>query len=75
VPDRHPKKEVADAVEKLRDGGWRVEPRSGHVWGRAYCPHGCCQISVNSSPQNAGNHAKKLARALERCPGEVEEDA
>ena len=37
MPNRHPKKEVADAVDELVDAKWRVEAASGHPWGRAYC--------------------------------------
>jgi hypothetical protein len=70
VPNRHPKKVVADAVDELVDARWRVEAASGHAWGRAYCGYGCCQVSIWSTPTNPGNHANKLRRAIERCPGE-----
>lgn len=76
MPGRHQKKEVADAVDDMETAGWRIEPRGGHVWARAFCQYGCCQVSISSTPRNPGDHAKHLRKSLERCPGEeVEADA
>jgi hypothetical protein len=76
--DRHPKKEVEEALQDLEDADWSVVQRSGHAWGLARCPHGCCQVSIWSTPRDPGNHARALRRAIERCGGgndaEVSED-
>ena len=42
----------------------------GH-WGRLFCPHADqsgCQFGVNGTPRNAGDHAKQIIRAVDRCP-------
>lgn len=70
MPGGHPDKEVNEAVGRLREAGWSVESRSGHPWGCAKCPHGCCIAWIWSTPRNPGAHARKLERAIERCPGE-----
>lgn len=75
MPGRHPKKEVHEAVKELSEANWDIEPRTGHAWGVARCPHGCCQVSIWSTPQSPENHAKQLRRSLERCPGEEVENA
>lgn len=73
---RHPKKEVHEAVDELRKADWEVELRTGHAWAVAKCPYGCCMVSIWSTPQVPGNHARQLRRSLERCPGEeAESDA
>lgn len=66
---RHPKKEVEDAVEYAEAEGWTYR-KQGH-WGRLYCPHhdrDGCQLGVNGTPKNAGNHAKQIIRVVDRCP-------
>ena len=66
---RHPNKEVEEAVayaESLR-WTWRA---LGH-WGRLFCPHADrdgCQVGIFSTPKNAGNHARQIIRAIDRCP-------
>lgn len=66
---RHPSKEVEDAVADAESRGWTWR-KQGH-WGRLYCPHADrdgCQVGVSGTPKNAGNHAKQVARAVDRCP-------
>jgi hypothetical protein len=68
APVRHPKKEVELALSFAREHGWTVETSArAHRWGVAKCGHGCIE-SVWSTPKNAGNHAKKIRRAVEKCP-------
>lgn len=64
--DRHPEKEVREALAYAEEHGWTIETQRAH-WGIARCGHGC-KVSVNSSPRNAGNHAKQIRRAVQRCP-------
>jgi hypothetical protein len=59
--------EDAVAYAEARQWTWRA---LGH-WGRLFCPHadrGGCQVGVFSTPKNAGNHARQIIRAIERCP-------
>jgi len=69
---RHPKQEVEEALAAARTAGWSVERTvSGHRWGVMRCSEHSrdgCQVSIWSTPGNAGNHANQLRRALERCP-------
>lgn len=66
----------AVAVEMIR-AGWRLEARtSGHV--SAWCPHGrpgrgAKPIQLYSTPQNDGNHARRVARETRKCPDRHEE--
>jgi len=66
---RHPKKEVEEAVQYAEGKNWTLRAM-GH-WGRLFCPHGDrdgCQVGVNGTPKNAGNHARQIKRAIDRCP-------
>ena len=73
----HCKKEVEDALSELESMGWRIKLRKGkgHAWGLALCPwndkecHGGmhCQMSINSTPQNSGNHAARLLSQARGC--------
>ncbi len=70
---RHPEKEIEDAVAYAEERGWTVKPIKGHAWGRLYCAHhdrDGCKVSVWGTPRSAGNHAKDIVRAVERCPHE-----
>ena len=72
---RHPDKEVEDAVLYAESLGWRVRMQ-GH-WGRLYCPHADrdgCQVGVNGTPRNAGDHARQILRAIDRCPHQETDD-
>jgi hypothetical protein len=66
---RHPDKEVEEAVAYAEARGWSLR-KQGH-WGRLYCAK-CdrdgCQIGVNGTPKNGGNHARQIIRAVDRCP-------
>jgi hypothetical protein len=65
---RHPKKEVEEAVRYAENKGWQVR-MLGH-WGRIFCPHPCaCQFGVSGTPRDAGNHAKLIVKAVNRCKG------
>ncbi|MGH2367188.1 MAG: hypothetical protein ACRDI2_03230 [Chloroflexota bacterium] len=51
--------------------GWTVSISQGHAWGIMRCPYGArggYQMSIWSTPRDAGNHAKQLLRALTKCP-------
>lgn len=69
--DRHTKKEVADAIDYAMSRGWRCERGSGHVWAILKCPRtqrDGCKLTVFSTPENSGNHANRLKRAVDKCP-------
>jgi hypothetical protein len=66
---RHPHKEIEAAIAEAEGKGWTVR-ELGH-WGRLFCPHADrdgCQVGVNGTPKNAGNHAKQIRQAVNRCP-------
>ncbi|MGQ0805942.1 MAG: hypothetical protein ACT4PI_19065 [Actinomycetota bacterium] len=68
--DRHPKKEVEAALQYAEAREWAVEQlkaRRGHAWGVAKCARTCI-VWINSTPRNPGTHAKKIVRAVGRCP-------
>jgi len=74
---RHPDKEIEEAVAYAEQLGWRVIPVSGHAWGRLYCAHADrdgCMVSVWSTPRSAGNHARSIVRAVNRCPHQEREE-
>lgn len=70
---RHPKKDVQAAIEAiLADAWWRLEraKRGGHVWGVLKCGYerrGGCIVRINSTPQNPGNHARRLLQEVSAC--------
>lgn len=66
---RHPKKEVEEAIQYAEAKGWRWRAM-GHS-GRLFCPQADrngCQVGVNGTPRDSGNHAKQIMRAVDRCP-------
>jgi hypothetical protein len=73
---RHPKAEIENAIQVAEACGWRVKLSNGHAWGRLLCPlrarEGCI-ISVWSTPRSAGNHARGILKAVERCGHSHEE--
>ena len=60
VEDRHPSKEVREALAAVEREGWTIVRRSGHSWALIRCPRGCCQLSVFATPQNSGNYARRI---------------
>lgn len=74
---RHKEKEIEAALVYAEDNGWRIEMRSGHAWGRMYCPAKdtqcrCgefCVASIWSTPRNAVNHARQIRRIVNNCSG------
>jgi hypothetical protein len=75
---RHKNKAIEQALSDAEARGWRIEPASGHAWGRMYCPFNdqdcrCgefCITSIWSTPRNAENHAKQIRRVVDNCTGE-----
>jgi hypothetical protein len=66
--DRHPKKEVEEALKYAEAHGWAIHRRSGHAWGQGWCPAHACLFAIWSTPRNSGNHAKQIRREVIRCP-------
>ena len=70
---KHPKPEVEEAVHYAESKNWTVR-KMGH-WGRLFCPKADqdgCQVGVFGTPKNAGNHARQIKRAIDRCPHQEE---
>ena len=76
---RHPIKEIEDALKKLEELGWSVQPAKGqrsHSWGFVLCPaklrSACrdavfCRMSVWSTPRDPRGHARELLRKAQGC--------
>ena len=72
---RHSKKDIEEALVYAESHGWRIEPATGHAWGRLYCPYNSadcrcgeyCVISIWSTPKSASNHARQIRRVIDRC--------
>ena len=67
---KHPSKEIEAAVKYAEERGWRFVKCTSHAWGRIYCPRGDrdgCSMSVNSTPKNPENHAKRIRAAVDGC--------
>lgn len=78
---RHTDKDIEAAIAHAEFKGWRIEMRSGHAWGRMYCPFNdtqcrCgefCVASIWSTPKSAGNHARQIRRIVDKCSGSQDE--
>lgn len=81
---RHPKKEVEKVLKELESLGWTIIKRDGkgHAWGLLRCPQpteDCrcgqfCQMTINSTPQNAASHAAKLRSKALACTNPLAKD-
>ena len=72
---RHSKKEVEDAVRYAESKGWTWR-KMGH-WGRLFCAKADrdgCQVGVNGTPKDAGDHASQIRRAVDRCPHQDDDE-
>jgi FAD/FMN-containing dehydrogenase len=70
MAEHHPQQEVSDAIQHALDLGWRVIRGTGHCYATLRCPQhdrSGCQVRVASTPQNAGNHARRIVREIDRC--------
>jgi hypothetical protein len=65
---RHPDKDVRKAVADAEDAGWQVKKGRNHRWGTLTCPCGSHSVAVNSTPRDAGTHAKRIREAIVKCP-------
>jgi hypothetical protein len=73
--NRHPKKEVEEAIKYAEEFGWQIEVGGSHAWGKMKCPYNerdcrCgkfCIASIASTPRNAANHAKQIRRVVDNC--------
>ena len=71
----HPKQDIESALKYAEQHNWRITVGGGHAWGKMYCPKNdkacrCgefCITSINSTPRNAGNHAKQIRRVVDNC--------
>lgn len=69
----HSKKEVREALAYASDRGWTIHPGGSHRWGIIWCPAHEHHVTISSTPRNAGDHAKDIRRAVDRCPHKPEE--
>lgn len=69
---RHSKKDVEKILIEARVLEWIALVNSrGHGF-TIVCPHDHkdCIVRIHSTPRVPGSHAKDIARAIARCPGE-----
>jgi hypothetical protein len=60
---RHPKKEVADALNRSKNAGLAIiEIGKGHRWGELRCPACGSTRGIWFSPRNPATHAKQIDR-------------
>lgn len=72
---RHPDKDIEDAVQHAEDHQWTWRKGRGHAWGIIRCPwndSACrngtfCQASIWSTPRNSVQHARHILRVVDRC--------
>jgi hypothetical protein len=69
----HPNKHIRAALKYAESMGWTIRksgPRA-HAWGVIYCSHGHgeCWMSVYSTPKTPENHARRIRKIVDRCPG------
>jgi hypothetical protein len=69
----HPNKHIRAALKYAESKGWLVKksgPRA-HAWGVIYCSygHGECWMAVYSTPKNPENHARRIRKKVDQCPG------
>lgn len=73
--NRHPNKEIEQAVRHAESKGWTFRDATGHAWGVLRCPRNdkacrCgtfCSTSVYSTPRNPEGHARRLRQAVDHC--------
>ena len=63
----HPKKEVREAIAYAKAQGWTLDVGGSHRWGVLWCPAHIHFMNIWSTPTDAGNHAKAIRRAVNRC--------
>lgn len=71
--NKHPCKEIEQAIKYAEEQGWRFVKagKSSHSWGRLLCPEDSrdgCIISLWSTPKNPENHAKQIRNEVDKCP-------
>ena len=75
----HQNKHIREALKYAEKQGWTIRksgPRA-HAWGVIFCSfgHPDCWMSVYSTPKNPENHARKIRKIVDGCPGENELNA
>ena len=65
---RHPKKDLAKAIEAAEADGWvwSKNPGGGHVHSYLACPHCGQRIGIASTPRNSSTAAKDIRRRMRR---------
>lgn len=75
IRQKHPKKEIEQALIYAEEKGWRIDAGGSHAWGKMYCPFNdnecrCgefCITSIWSTPKSPVNHAKQIKRIINNC--------
>lgn len=70
----HDKPEVNKAIETLVDRGFRVEEQGHRYYLLCPCGDPRGRVRVDSSPKNAGNHARRMMREAGHCPDQHDLD-
>ncbi|MEX0673931.1 MAG: hypothetical protein WD067_04105 [Gaiellaceae bacterium] len=71
MADRHPNKEIREALAFAEAHGWLVErSKGGHSknWGSMRCPNlDRCWFTINATPRDPRAEADRLKRNVIRC--------
>jgi hypothetical protein len=67
----HANKHIREALKYAAYKGWNVVEGGGHAWGKIYCEHGHadCWMMIWSTPRTPENHAKRIRKVVDACPG------
>lgn len=79
--NRHPIKEIEEAIRFAEEAGWSCVGCSGHAWGKILCPWNdtdcrCgtfCQKSIWSTPRVPEDLAAQIRRSVDGCVRHIEE--
>lgn len=64
----HDKPEVDRAIAALLAEGWRIRELGHRYYLLCPCGDPRGRIRVDNSPQNPGNHARRMLREAKHCP-------
>lgn len=74
--NKHPSKDIEEAIKYAESKGWRYRSSGGssHAWGRILCPledREGCSMSIWSTPKDESRHALQIRRKVKQCPHEI----
>lgn len=70
--NRHPNKEIEEAIKYAEKYGWKFKESgdSSHAWGKLFCPLHTREghyMSIDSTPKNPSNYARLIFQRVNKC--------